>query len=406
MRAGMGQSPPGPGTFRVTPSREQAGQRIDRLLAETIGSISRSRVKALIEDGALSRLDANAPAFNPASNQRHVLGRPRDLVPRAESLGTTDKAGDDPEVDGGPPGNGEAAPRGDVADPGDAAGTLSRLGVRVTEPAEPARAGATYTLILPEPVPAVPRAQPIPFPILFEDADLIVLDKPPGLVVHPAPGNWDGTLVNALLAHCGPGFTGIGAEKRPGIVHRLDKDTSGVMVVAKTQLANDVLTAAFAARDIERSYLALCWGLPSPLSGEIEGAIGRDRRDRKRMAVVSHGGKAALTRYRVIRGYATFAAQLECRLATGRTHQIRVHLASRGHPIVGDPLYLRRIPASSRGLPAPLRQALLDFPRQALHAASLGFSHPRTGVLLRFDTPPPTDLTALLDLLEDHLSGH
>jgi 23S rRNA pseudouridine1911/1915/1917 synthase len=189
-------------------------------------------------------------------------------------------------------------------------------------------------------------------------------------------------------------------------VHRLDKDTSGVMVVAKTQLANDVLGAAFAARDLERTYLALCWGLPTPLTGEIEGAIGRDKRDRKRMAVVSHGGKAALTRYKVIRGYATSVGLLECRLASGRTHQIRVHLSSRGHPIVGDPLYLRRIPAASRGLPEALRHALLDFPRQALHAASLGFSHPRTGEAMRFETPPPDDMTALIGLLESHLSGH
>jgi 23S rRNA pseudouridine1911/1915/1917 synthase len=233
----------------------------------------------------------------------------------------------------------------------------------------------------------VPLPQTIPFPILYEDRDLIVLDKPAGLVVHPAPGNRDGTLVNALLAHCGPGFTGIGAEKRPGIVHRLDKDTSGVMVVAKTQLANDVLSAAFAARALERSYLALCWGLPNPLTGEIEGAIGRDKRDRKRMAVVSHGGKAALTRYRVIRGYATSAALVECRLASGRTHQIRVHMSARGHPIVGDPLYLRRIPAASRALSEALRGVLLDFPRQALH----GF--PTHGPASRCGSKPPLRTT-------------
>ena len=280
-----------------------------------------------------------------------------------------------------------------------------RAAVRVTEPAEPARAGATYTLLLPEPAPAAPQPQAIPFPILYEDRDLIVLDKPAGLVVHPAAGNLDGTLVNALLAHCGAGFTGIGAEKRPGIVHRLDKDTSGVMVVAKTQLASDVLSAAFAARDLERTYVALCWGLPAPVSGEIEGAIGRDKRDRKRMAVVSHGGKAALTRYKVMRAYATSAALVECRLATGRTHQIRVHMSASGHPIVGDPLYLRRIPATSRGLPEAVRRVLLDFPRQALHAASLGFSHPRTGAPLRFETPPPADMAALLALLDGNLSG-
>ena len=244
--------------------------------------------------------------------------------------------------------------------------------------------GATYTLDLPAPALARPQAQSIPFPILYEDADLIVLDKPAGLVVHPAPGNLDGTLVNALLAHCGPGFTGIGAERRPGIVHRLDKDTSGVMVVAKTQLASDALTAAFAARDLDRAYLALVWGLPKPVSGEIEGPIGRDKRDRKRMAVVDHGGKFALTRYRTMRAWQTSLALLECRLATGRTHQIRVHLSNKAHPIVGDPLYLRRIPAAAKTVVQPLRGQLLDFPRQALHAASLGFKHPRSGLPIAF----------------------
>lgn len=314
--------------IRVTAEPEAAGQRLDRFLADSIGTVSRSRVKALIESGAVSR-------------------------------------------DGAP----------------------------TREPAEAVRVGAAYTLDLPPPTPARPEAQAIPLAILYEDSDLIVLDKPAGLVVHPAPGNLDGTLVNALLAHCGPGFTGIGAERRPGIVHRLDKDTSGVMVVAKTQRASDGLTAAFAARDLDRAYLALAWGVPSPLEGEIEGAIGRDPRDRKRMAVVTRGGKPALTRYRTLQAWYASVALLECRLATGRTHQIRVHLASRGHPIVGDPLYLRRVPAAARGLPEPLRRTLLDFPRQALHATRLGFAHPRTGARLEFQTPPPPDMQALLDAL-------
>jgi len=279
------------------------------------------------------------------------------------------------------------------------AGHATRDGAAITQPAEPVRAGSRYTLAPPAPLPAAPQPQAIPFAILYEDADLLVIDKPAGLVVHPAPGNPDGTLVNALLAHCGDGLPGIGGERRPGIVHRLDKDTSGIMVVAKTEQALATLSAAFAARDLDRAYLALVWGLPNPAAGEIEGAIGRDPRDRKRMAVVSGRGKAALTRYRTLAHRDTAVALLECRLATGRTHQIRVHLASRGHPVVGDPVYLRRIPAAARLLPDATRRTLLDFPRQALHAARLGFTHPRTGQPLSFTTPPPEDMRALLRLL-------
>jgi len=279
------------------------------------------------------------------------------------------------------------------------AGRASRDGAPFAEPAEAVREGALYTLDLPVPAAAHPAAQTIPFPILFEDADLIVLDKPAGLVVHPAPGNEDGTLVNALLAHCGESLPGIGGERRPGIVHRLDKDTSGVMVVAKTETALVALSALFAARDLDRAYLALVWGLPNPASGEIEGAIGRDPRDRKRMALVARGGKAALTRYRTLRHRDAALSLLECRLATGRTHQIRVHLAANGHPVVGDPVYLRRIPAAARALPPALRAAMLDFPRQALHAARLGFAHPRTGEALSFETAPPPDMQALIDSL-------
>ena len=278
-------------------------------------------------------------------------------------------------------------------------GRVSRDDRPMREPADPVRAGATYVVTLPAPVAAVPVAQDIPFPILYEDRDLLVLDKPAGLVVHPAPGNEDGTLVNALIAHCGEDLPGIGGERRPGIVHRLDKDTSGVMVVAKTEQALAALSAAFAARDLDRAYLALVWGVPAPAVGEIEGAIGRDPRERKRMAIVARGGKPALTRYRTLAQRDMAVALLECRLATGRTHQIRVHLASRGHPIVGDPLYLRRVPAAARGLAEDVRRRLLDFPRQALHAARLGFSHPRTGEALSFTTPPPPDMRELLDRL-------
>ena len=277
-------------------------------------------------------------------------------------------------------------------------GHAARDGVVAQNPSEPVRPGAIYTLAQPETVAASPEAQAIPLHILYEDPDLIVLNKPAGLVTHPAPGNEDGTLVNALLAHCGDALPGIGGERRPGIVHRLDKDTSGVMVVAKSELATAGLAAAFASRSLERTYLALCWGLPSPAKGDIEGAIGRDPRDRKRMALVTRG-KAALTHYRTLQTWAVAVSLIECRLATGRTHQIRVHLSSRGHPIVGDPVYLRRVPALARTLPEPQQGYLLDFPRQALHAATLGFEHPRTGETLRFSTPPPTDFSNLIAAL-------
>ncbi len=276
------------------------------------------------------------------------------------------------------------------------AGRVAKDGVVFTQPADPVRAGSAYSLTPLEVVSAVPQPQAIPFTILHEDKYLIVLDKPAGLVVHPAPGNEDGTLVNALLAHCGKNLPGIGGERRPGIVHRLDRDTSGVMVVAKTEEVLAKLSAAFAARDIERAYVALVWGIPAEAAGSIEGAIGRDPKDRKRMAMVDRGGKPALTHYRTRQVFHAASSLLECRLATGRTHQIRVHLSAKGHPVVGDPVYLRRIPAVSRGVAEPARGAMLDFPRQALHAATLGFRHPGTGHEVRFETPLPQDFQDLL----------
>ena len=272
-------------------------------------------------------------------------------------------------------------------------------GAPLRNPAEPVRAGAAYCVQPPVPTPARPEPQAIPFDILYEDADLIVLDKPAGLVVHPAPGNEDGTLVNALLAHCGDSLPGIGGERRPGIVHRLDKDTSGVMVVAKTEQTLVDLSALFAKRDIDRAYLALVWGTPGLPVQTIEGDIGRDPRDRKRMAIVTRNGKPARTGVRLLRAWGAGASLLECVLETGRTHQIRVHLASVGHPVVGDPVYLRRVPSAAKLVPVPARDILLDFPRQALHAMRLGFVHPRTGVALHFERPPPSDMLALIAAL-------
>jgi len=279
-------------------------------------------------------------------------------------------------------------------------GFLSREGHVTTDPSEPVKADSTYLLRQPAPADAIPLGEAIGFPILYEDQYLLVLDKPAGLVVHPAPGNPDGTLVNALIAHCGASLTGIGGERRPGIVHRLDKDTSGVMVVAKTEPVHVALSAAFAARDIERQYKALCWGLPAQKSGSVEGDIGRDPRDRKRMAIVTRNGKAALTHYQMLRGFGLAAAELSCKLATGRTHQIRVHLAHIGHPLIGDPVYLRRKPAAAQHLPEPARAIALDFPRQALHAETLAFRHPVSGEVLRFRTPPPPDFQQLTHALE------
>jgi 23S rRNA pseudouridine1911/1915/1917 synthase len=279
-------------------------------------------------------------------------------------------------------------------------GQVTRDGKLLRDPAEAIRAGATYALHLPPPEAATPQAQDIPLTILFEDRHLIVLDKPAGLVVHPAPGNPDGTLVNAVLAHAAEDLTGIGGEKRPGIVHRLDKDTSGVMVVAKSERAHTALSEAFATRDLDREYLALAWGLPSPAAGEVDAPIGRHPMDRKRMAVVERNGKNALTRYRTERGFGASCALVRCRLATGRTHQIRVHMAHIGHPLVGDPVYLKRVPAGAKGLAPAVRDALLAFPRQALHAATLGFRHPISGESLSFSAPMPPDMAALLALLE------
>jgi 23S rRNA pseudouridine1911/1915/1917 synthase len=288
------------------------------------------------------------------------------------------------------------------------AGLATRDGAAISDPAEPVRAGGRYALRIPPAIAAAPQPEAIPLAILFEDQHLIVLDKPAGLVVHPAPGNQQGTLVNAVLAHAAEDLTGIGGEARPGIVHRLDKDTSGVMVVAKTERAHTALSAAFASRDLDRAYLALAWGLPAAAAGEVDAPIGRHALDRKRMAVVgkqgARAGKPALTRWRLERGFAAAACLLRCRLATGRTHQIRVHLAHISHPIVGDPVYLRRVPAAARLLPEPAREALLAFPRQALHAESLGFRHPVTGEALSFQAPLPPDMAALLEILDNPVS--
>ncbi len=280
------------------------------------------------------------------------------------------------------------------------AGHVSTGGATLSDPSHRVKPGQSFVLTLPAVVSAKPEGQAIDLTIVYEDDDLIVVDKPAGLVVHPAPGNPDHTLVNALIAHCGDSLSGIGGEKRPGIVHRLDKDTSGLIVAAKNDLAHRALAADFAARRIERTYQAVVWGIPVPREGEIEGAIGRHPVDRKRMAVVKRGGKRALTRYRVIRALGPGASLVECQLATGRTHQIRVHLAAAGYPLLGDPVYGRETAERRSRLSAAGRKALTGFGRQALHAGTLGFLHPRTGERLSFECALPADIRSLIKALE------
>jgi 23S rRNA pseudouridine1911/1915/1917 synthase len=279
-------------------------------------------------------------------------------------------------------------------------GRLSRDGAVLTEASGKAAVGE-YRIEIPPPEPAEPEPQAIALKVLYEDAALIVVDKPAGMAVHPAPGSRDRTLVNALLHHCRGQLSGIGGVARPGIVHRLDKETSGVMVAAKTDAAHAGLSALFARHDIERTYLALVRGAPRPPRGVIESRIGRSPHDRKKMAVLRQGGRIAITEYAVERTFGPqerpLASRVAATLRTGRTHQIRVHLASKGCPCLGDPVY-------GSGPPAPaVRAAIAEagLTRQALHAAVLGFRHPVTGEQLRFESPPPEDLARLEALLAE-----
>jgi len=315
------------GRHLVTIDQRASGERLDRALAAALPSLTRSRVKALIES-------------------RRV--------------------------------------------------TLAE-GPTIEEPSRKVKTGERFVIDIPEPEPAEPQAQARDLEILYEDCDLLVLNKPAGLVVHPAPGNPDNTLVNALLAHCGASLSGIGGVRRPGIVHRLDKDTSGVMVVAKNDPTHQALARLFARHDLTRIYQALVWGGPRHKAGTVEAAIGRHPVDRKRMAVRRIGGRVAVTEYWVERRFGPplqpTASLVRARLHTGRTHQVRVHLAHLGCPVVGDPLY-GRAPRNS-AVPASLRA----FRRQALHAAVLVFRHPRTGEEMHFASELPQDFRTLLSEL-------
>ncbi|HEX6377416.1 MAG TPA: RluA family pseudouridine synthase [Allosphingosinicella sp.] len=270
---------------------------------------------------------------------------------------------------------------------------------RVTGPAGPVRDPAAkalpgaYRVAIPEPEPAHNEAQDIALDIVFEDEHLLVVDKPAGMVVHPAAGNFDGTMVNALLHHCAGRLSGIGGVARPGIVHRIDKGTSGLLVVAKTDPAHEGLAAQFARHSIERGYQAVVAGLPNPPAGTIDAPLARSSANRQKMAIVDDGrGKRAVTHYRVLRPLRE-AALAECRLETGRTHQVRVHMTSIGHPLLGDPVYGRTRMAHRELLKR------LDFERQALHAAELGFIHPVTRTPLSFKSDVPSDMQELLSAL-------
>jgi 23S rRNA pseudouridine1911/1915/1917 synthase len=333
-----------PTNRKVLIAGEEAEGRIDAYLAAHLeGSYSRSRIKALIEEGAVT-------------------------------------------IDGQP----------------------------MLEPKRKVRPGEEIGIVVPPAEDPEPKGEDIPLDVLYEDDDLIVIAKPPGLVVHPAAGNWTGTLVNALIHHCGDSLSGIGGVKRPGIVHRLDKDTSGVMVVAKNDLAHRHLSEQFADHGrtgpLERAYMALVWGRPRTLRGTIDAPLGRSTNDRTKRAVkreTSDDAREAITHYEVIERFleqpdaTAMASLVECHLETGRTHQIRVHMAHLGHPLIGDPDYGAAFKTKANRLPDEARKAVDRFRRQALHAYMLAFEHPVSGETMHFEAAVPEDFETLLSALRD-----
>lgn len=257
--------------------------------------------------------------------------------------------------------------------------------------------GDAFTVIVPPPEEADPEPENIPLDIVYEDDDLIVVNKPAGMTVHPAPGAYHGTLVNALLYHCQNNLSGVGGVKRPGIVHRIDKDTSGLLVVAKNDLAHQGLAEQFFVHSIERTYYAVVYGLPQPLKGVIDKNIARSRFDRKKMTIAENGGKTAVTHYECLKTNNGAVSLVKCNLETGRTHQIRVHMSSIGCNLVGDQTYVKSGKTQIKGLEANVKNFVNSFPRQALHAASLGFVHPRSRQFMQFDVDFPADMHLLLD---------
>ncbi len=270
---------------------------------------------------------------------------------------------------------------------------------KITDPATAVKLGDKYTVQIPKLSDAIPQPQSIALDVIHEDSDLIVINKPSGMVVHPAPGSYDGTLVNALLAHCGESLSGIGGVRRPGIVHRLDKDTSGLLVIAKSDDAHQKLVHQFAARTVKRKYTAVVWGSPKNKIGRIDAPIGRSRQNRKKMAVIFRGGKKATTNFKKIEEFLDVASLLECRLESGRTHQIRVHMKHIGHSLIGDTLYggsKRR-----KGIDEKTMATITALGRQALHSHYLEFKHPALGKVVKFNSDIPIDIENLIYSLRE-----
>ena len=282
-----------------------------------------------------------------------------------------------------------------------AAGNLSCDDNLIVDNAFKVRCGDIYQLEIPEPEEANPEPEDIPLDIVYEDKDLIVVNKPAGMTVHPAPGAYGGTLVNALLFHCKDNLSGIGGVKRPGIVHRIDKDTSGLIVAAKNDITHRGLCDQFFVHSIERTYQAIVYGTPNPLQGKIETNIGRSPYDRKKMAVLQSGGKVAITNYKTLEIFGRAASLVECKLETGRTHQIRVHMSSLGCNLIGDKVYEKAKRTSIVFGSDELKKEVLTFPRQALHAKTLGFVHPVLGLYMQFSSELPDDMSMLLNRLRN-----
>ncbi|MEJ8473023.1 RluA family pseudouridine synthase [Roseibium algae] len=289
------------------------------------------------------------------------------------------------------------------------AGEVTVDGAKIVETKFRVNEGQILTLSVPEAEDPDPIGEAIPLSIVYEDSQLIVIDKPAGLVVHPGAGNWTGTLVNALIHHCGDSLSGVGGVKRPGIVHRIDKDTTGLLVVAKTDVAHQGLSAQFADHGktgpLERAYSALVWGAPASLKGTIDANLARSHTNRQKIAVVKTSGRHAITHWQVKERFGPedqppLASLMECRLETGRTHQIRVHMSHINHPLIGDQDYGAGYKTKVNRLEDPLKSIIADFPRQALHAGLLAFAHPVSGETLRFESPYPADLEQLFRALQ------